>query len=239
MNQIDVQDSDLEQALRQQFHEHYGDPPAVAPLWAHLSARLTPREDRPAKQRGLLARALQLPSRSGRRLSLRQAIALGVFLLVIVGAASYSASILLQPLLQVPAAAGRVYMHVNQTRTLGDVTITVEQAVVDSEGVIIGVSAERPCVIPSDDCLFDLAPPRLTTQDGQIVKQYAILSDYAYRPGKQEVASVFFFKPPQLSGQPANLALHLEIRRQGYNGEPVGDAAVFDFTLPNHIGSSS
>jgi hypothetical protein len=37
------------------------------------------------------------------------------------------------PLLQVLAAEGRVSMHVDQTRTLGDVTITVEQAVANSD----------------------------------------------------------------------------------------------------------
>jgi hypothetical protein len=239
MNQTDLQDSDLEQALRQQFHERYGDPPSVAPLWSHLSAHLTSQESRSEQRLGVLARAFRLPIRSGRRLSLRQGIALSLFLMVAIGAASYSASILLHPLLQVPAAVGRVYTHVDQTRTLGDVTITVEQAVADSDWVIIGVSAERPCLIPSDACRFDLAAPFLTTQDGQEITAKAILSDSAYRPGKQEAAYVFFFKPPTLSGQPTNLNLHLELRLAGDGGEPFGDTAAFDFTLPNHVSASS
>jgi hypothetical protein len=238
MNKTTMQDSELEQALRQQFHEHYGDPPSVAPLWSQLSAHLTSQESRSAQRPGVLARAFHLPIRSGRRLSLRQSIALSLFLVVAIGAASYSASVLLHPLLQVPVAAGRVYTHVDQTRTLGDVTITVEQAVADSDWVIIGVSAERPCLIPSDACYYDLAAPSLTTQEGQEIKAKAILSDSAYRPGKQEAAYVFFFKPPTLSGQPTNLNLHLELRLVGDSGAPVGDAAVFDFTLPNHTGAS-
>jgi hypothetical protein len=239
MNQTDSHDPKLEQALRQQFQERYGDPPPVAPLWSQLSAHLVPREERPAQQSGVLTRALRLPVRSGRRLSLRQSIALGLFLVVAIGAASYSASILLHPLLQVPVAAGRVYTHVDQTRTLGDITITVEQAVADSDWVIIGVSAERPCLIPSDACYYDLAAPSLTTQDGLEIVAKAILSDGAYRLGKQEAAYVYFFKPPQLSSQPTNLYLHLELRLVGNGGEPAGDAAVFDFTLPNHMGASS
>jgi hypothetical protein len=110
-----------------------------------------------------------------------------------------------------------------------DITITVEQAVADADGLINGVSAERLCLIPSDACYFDLAAPHLTTQDGQEVKAKAILSDSAYRPGKREAAYVFFFKPPTLSGQPADLYLHLELRL-------VGEAAIFDFALQNHIG---
>jgi hypothetical protein len=239
MSQTDLQDSELEQALRQQFHKRYGDPPPVAPLWSQLSAHLATQESHSAQRPGLLDRAFPVPARSGRRLSLRQSIALGLFLAVAIGAASYSASILLHPLLQVPAAEGRVYAHVDQTRTLGDVTITVEQAVADSDWVIIGVSAERPCLIPSDACQFDLAAPFLTAQDGQEIKAKAILSDSAYRPGKQEAAYVFFFKPPQLSGQPANLNLHLELHLVGDGGEPVGDAAAFDFTLPYHVRASS
>jgi hypothetical protein len=239
MNQTDLQDTELEQALRQQFQGQYGDPPSVAPLWSHLSAHLASQESRSAQRPGVLARAFRFPIRSGRRLSLRQSIALSLFLVVAIGAASYSASILLHPLLQVPVAAGRVYTHVDQTRTLGDVTITVEQAVADSDWIIIGVSAERPCLIPSDACRYDLAAPSLTTQDGQEIIAKAILSDSAYRPGKQEVAYVFFFKPPQLSSQPATLNLHLELRLVGDGGEPVGEAAIFDFTLPNQIGSSS
>ncbi|HEY7019553.1 MAG TPA: hypothetical protein VH349_00450 [Ktedonobacterales bacterium] len=238
MNQTDLQDSELDRALRQQFHERYGDPPPVAPLWSNLSTRLAARENRSAQRPGLLARAFRFPIRSGRRLSLRQSIALSLFLVVAIGATSYSASILLHPLLQVPAAAGRVYTQVDQTRTLGDVTITVEQAVADSDWIIIGVSAERPCLIPTDACYYDLAAPFLTTQDGQEIKAKAILSDSAYRPGKQEAAYVFFFKPPTLTGQPTNLNLHLELRLVGDSGMPVGDAAVFDFTLPNHTGAS-
>jgi hypothetical protein len=238
MNKTNMQDSELERALRQQFHERYGDPPPVAPLWANLSARLDAREKRPARRSGLLVRAFAFPSHSWSRLSLRQSIALGLLLLVIVGAATYSASVLLHPLLQVPAAEGRMYTRVNQTRTLGDVTITVEQAVADREG-IIGVSAERHCLIPSDACRFDLAAPVLTVQNGQVVRPNAILSDSAYRPGKQEAAYVFFFKPPQLNGQPATLNLHLELRLVGDGGEPVGEAAIFDFTLPDHVGASS
>lgn len=239
MNKINMQDSELERALRQQFHERYGDPPPVAPLWSQLSAHLASQESHAVQRPGLLARAFRLPIRSGRRLSLRQSIALGLFLVVTIGAASYSASVLLHPLLQVPVAAGRVYTHVDQTRTLGDVTITVEQAVADSDWIIIGVSAERPCLIPSDACYYDLAAPFLTTQEGQEIIAKAILSDSAYRPGKQEVAYVFFFKPPQLTSQSAELNLHLELRLAGDSGEPVGEAAVFDFTLPNHIGASS
>jgi hypothetical protein len=239
MNQTDSHDPKLEQALRQQFHERYGDPPSVAPLWSQLSARFASQESRSAQRSEVLARAFRLPIRSGRRLSLRQSIALGVFLVVAIGAASYSASILLHPLLQVPAAAGRVYTHVDQTRTLGDVTITVEQAVADSDWVIIGVSAERPCLIPSDACYYDLAAPSLTTQDGQEIIAKAILSDSAYRPGKQEAAYVYFFKPLQLSSQTTSLNLHLELRLVSDGGEPVGDAAVFDFILPNHIGASA
>ena len=239
MNQTDSHDPKLEQALRQQFHERYGDLPPIAPLWSQLSASLASQESRPAQRPGVLARVFRLPIRSGRRLSLRQSIALGLFLVVAIGAASYSASILLHPLLQVPVAAGRVYTHVDQTRTLGDVTITVEQAVADSDWIIIGVSAERPCLIPSDACYYDLAAPSLTTRDGQELKAKAILSDSAYRPGKQEAAYVFFFKPPQLSSQPPTLNLHIELRLVGDGGEPIGDVAVFDFTLPNHIGASS
>jgi hypothetical protein len=239
MNQTDSHETELEQALRHQFHERYGDPPPIAPLWSHLSARFASRESGPAQRPGVLARAFRLPIRSGRRLSLRQSIALGLFLVVAIGAASYSASILLHPLLQVPAAEGRVYTHVDQTRTLGDVTITVEQAVADSDWIIIGVSAERPCLFPSDACYYDLAAPFLTTQDGQELKAKAILSDGAYRPGKQEAAYVYFFKPPQLNSQTTSLTLHLELRLAGDGGEPIGDAAIFDFTLPNHIGASS
>jgi hypothetical protein len=239
MNQADSHDPDLGQALRQQFHEHYGNPPSVAPLWSQLSSRLASQESQPAQQSGVLAGAFRLPIRSGRRLSLRQSVVLGLFLVVTIGAASYSASVLLHPLLQVPVAAGRVYTHVDQTRILGDVTITVEQAVADSDWVITGVSAERPCLIPSDACYYDLAAPSLTTQEGQEIIAKAILSDSAYRPGKQEVAYVFFFKPPQLTSQPAELDLHLELRLAGDGGEPVGEAAVFDFTLPNHVSASS
>jgi len=237
MNQSDYQDSELEQALRQQFHGQYSDPPPITPLWTQLSARLASQESRSAQQPGVMARALRFPIRAGGRLSLRQGIALSLFLAVAIGAASYSASILLHPLLQVPVAAGRVYTHVDQTMTLGDVTITVEQAVADSDWVIIGVSAERPCLIPSDACQFDLASPVLTLLDGQELQAKAVLSDSAYRLGKQEVANVYFFKPPQLSGQPPTLSLELILRLQGANGEPVGDGAVFTFTLPNHIGS--
>jgi hypothetical protein len=239
MNKTNMQDSELERALRQQFHERYGDPPPVAPLWLQLSAHLASQESGSAQRPGVLARAFRFPIHSGRRLSLRQSIALSLFLVVAIGAASYSANILLHPLLQVPVAAGRVYTHVDQTRMLGDVTITVEQAVADSDWVIIGVSAERPCLIPSDACYYELAAPFLTTQDGQEIKAKAILSDSAYRPGKQEVAYVFFFQPPQLSDQPPTLNLRLELRLVGDGGEPVGEAAIFDFTLPNHIGSSS
>jgi hypothetical protein len=227
------------QQRRQQSHERYGDPPPLAPLWSQLSAHLASQESQSVQQPGVLARAFRFPLRSGRRLSLRQSISLGLFLAVAIGAGSYSASVLLHPLLQDPAAAGRVYTRIDQTRTLGNVTITVEQAVANSGGVIITVSAEQPCLIPSDACQFDLVAPHLTIQAGQECKPQAILSDFASRPGRQEEAHVFFFKPPVPSGLPANLNLRLELWLSGDGGEPVGDAAIFDFTLPNHIGASS
>jgi hypothetical protein len=239
MYQTDSHEPELEQALRRQFHERYGDPPSAAPLWSQLSAHLASQESGPTRQDGPVTRRFRIPMRTGSRLSARQSIALGLFLVVAIGAASYSASILLHPLLQVPAAAERVYTHVNQTRTLGEITITVEQGVADRDWIIIGVSAERPCLIPSDACYYDLAAPSLATQDGQELKAKAILSDSAYRPGKQEAAYVYFFKPPQLNSQTTSLTLHLELRLVGESGQPVGDAAIFDFTLPNHVGASS
>ncbi len=107
MNKTNMQDSELERAMRQQFHERYGDPPPVAPLWSQLSARLAvAREPARATQPAYWPARSASPFRSGRRLSLRQSIALGLFLVVTIGAASYSASVLLHPLLQVPVAAG-------------------------------------------------------------------------------------------------------------------------------------
>jgi hypothetical protein len=111
--------------------------------------------------------------------------------------------------------------------------------VADREGIIIGVSAERPCVMPIDAYNFDLAAPVLTVQHGLEVKPHAILSDSAYRPGKQEAAYEFFFKPPQLTGQPADLNLHLELRLVSNGEESADEAASFDFTLPNQVGGSN
>ncbi|HEX6820117.1 MAG TPA: hypothetical protein VF120_17200 [Ktedonobacterales bacterium] len=232
MHQTERYDADLEQALRQEFHALYGDPPPVASTWTQVSARLAAPAVSPIRAQGsVLAPVLRVPIRTRRRLSVRGALALGVFLLLVTAAATYSASQLLRPLLTVPAAQGRVYTQIHQSKTLGGVTITVEQAVADHDDVIIGITAERPCAVPMPACGIALDAPLLTIQGGQAAKPRVMESDGAYWPGKQVEAYVLYYAPPKLAGQPTSLSLHLAVRLLG-DAAPSEEQATFDFTLP-------
>jgi hypothetical protein len=86
-----------------------GDPPPVAPLWA----RLDERGERPERRNGLLVRAFAFPLPCMESLSLRQSTALGLLVIVIVGAGTYGASVVLHPLWQLPAAEGQMHTRVH------------------------------------------------------------------------------------------------------------------------------
>lgn len=238
MNQPDAhradQDRALEHALPVSFQAYYGDPPDAAALWSKVGPSLTSREE--PHRRFILrhvAAGVHLPSRR----SLLPRVALAAFLLIVMGAASYSAIELLHPLLHVPAAEGRHYSQIGKTETAGDITIVIEQAVADRDAVIIGVSGERPCVIPVPTCQFYFDAPLLTINGSQATPR-AIESDGAYRPGKQEEAYVLYYKPPKLAGELAVLSLHLEIRVMSA-ANPDGAVLSFDFTLPNGMAAAS
>jgi hypothetical protein len=238
MKPSDTHDADqntaLERALRVSLQAYYGSPPDADALWSKVASSLPSHE---APRRKSIFRRVAFGAHIRRRRSLFPRIALAAFLLLAMGAATYSAVELLRPLLHAPMAEGHHYSQIGATKTTGDITVVIEQAVADHEVIIIGVSGYRPCAIPLPACQFYFDAPPLTINGAQVTPR-AIESDGAYRPGKQEEAYVLYYNPPKLAGKPAILSLHLEIRVMS-DTNPNGKVLSFDFSLPNGIASGS
>jgi hypothetical protein len=234
------QDAGLEAALRASFRVHFGAPPDVAALWSRMDARPLPARDAPRRLGGSFRAAfarLMAPVAPGvpgrrRRVPFPRVALAAVLLLLVLGATAYGAVALLHPLLRVPVAQGRHYTRVGQTQRAGDITVVVDQAVADADWIIIGVAGERPCAIPVDACRFSFDPVLLTV-DGAPVAAGAIESDGTYRPGRQEEASVLYYRPPKRADGSSTLHLHLELQVL-LDGQHSGQVVAFDITLPNH-----
>lgn len=233
MNELEPQDTSLEQSLREyyqlRYQQSHGPAPTTANVWRQALAhaenesapepRATPdarwRAPRRARRdrsvaRGQLSSAMPL-RRSRRGLVVAASLVLA---LLLVSGAVYAARLsqVDTALKSNPQTKGLQFSDVNVTRVVGDTTVHIEKAYADANNVFIAYSTDSKSATPVE------MQPTLTTSDGVALQLRSGNVEFDRLTGKQaqgkaplRILSVYQFDAMAIQGNPSSLDLTLTL----------------------------